>query len=242
MLLESMKGKGNSDVLDLVTSVISNKNLSPGIRKLAIQVLGSSWPGEERLLSLVKEPGFDNDLKPAAGSILFNVYRGKIQREAAEHLPRPSVKGTNLPPIKQLLASTGDVKNGQALFQRYCAACHRVNDEGVAFGPELSIIGEKLSREGLYRSILYPEEGVSFGYETSLIQLDDGTESIGIIANETQSEITLNFPGGASASYTRNSVSKVERQDTSLMPELAGTLSEQELVDLVEFLGSLKRR
>ena len=242
MLLESMRGKGNSDVLNLVSAVISDKNLSPAIRKSAVQVLGSIWPGEERLLLLVKEPGFDNELKPAAGAILFNVYRRKIQHEAAEHLPRPSIKGTNLPPIKQLLASTGNVKNGQILFQRYCATCHRVKDEGVAFGPELSVIGEKLSREGLYRSILYPNEGVSFGYETSLIKLDDGTESIGIITSETPSEIILNFPGGASANYTRGSVSKIERQVTSLMPELAGALSEQDLVDLVEFLGSLKRR
>jgi putative membrane-bound dehydrogenase-like protein len=241
-LLESMRGKGNSKILNLIAPVVTDKTLSAAIRKTAVQVLGSSWPGEERLLSLVKEPEFDNALKPAAGAILFNVYRSKIQREAAEYLPRPSIKGITLPPIKQLLASAGNVKNGQTLFERYCMTCHKVKNEGADFGPELSVIGEKLSREGLYRSILYPNEGVSFGYETTFIKLNDGTESMGIIVSETPGEITVNFPGGSSANYTKSAVSKTERQETSLMPELAGAMSEQDLVDLVEYLASLKKR
>lgn len=240
-LLESMYGKSNSEILNLVAPVVADKTLSPAIRKTAIQVLGSSWPGEERLLSLVKESEFDDLLKPTAGAVLFNVYRSKIQREAAEYLPRPSIKGTTLPSIKQLLASTGNVKNGQVLFDRHCMACHKVKNEGAVFGPELSVIGEKLSREGLYRSILYPNEGVSFGFETTFIKLNDGTESVGIIASETANEITVNFPGGTSTNYTKSTVSKTERQETSLMPEIASAMSEQDLVDLVEYLASLKR-
>lgn len=241
LLLQSLKGKGNAEVIGLVTSVVEDLNLSFAIRKSGVQVLGSSWPGEDKLLSLVKKPNFEIELKPTAAAILFNVYRSKIQREAAEFLPKPSVKGTKVPPIKQLLASTGNRSNGQLLFERYCTTCHQVKDEGNKFGPELTMIGEKLSKEGLYRSILYPNEGVSFGYESTLVKLRDGTESMGIIASETPGEIALNLPGGTSVKYTKDKVSNAEKHETSLMPELAGAMSEQELVDLVEYLASLKK-
>ncbi len=240
-LLENMRGKANAAILDLVASVVNNKNLSSVIRKTAVQVLGSSWPGEERLLSLVKDANFDTELKSTAGAVLFNVYRSKIQREAAEYLPPPAGKGTKLPPIKQLLASTGDAKRGQAIFEKYCTTCHKVKDAGVSFGPELTVIGEKLSREGLYRSIMYPSEGVSFGYESTLVKLNDGTESMGIIVSETPGEIKLNLPGGTSMNYSRDKIAETERQEISLMPELAGAMSEQELVDLVEYLVTLRR-
>ena len=240
-LVESMRGKGNSEILDLVAGVVTNKKLSPLIRRTAVQVLGSSWLGEEKLLSLVKRADFDDELKPAAGAVLFNVYRSKIQREAADYLSPPAAKGTKLPPIKQLLASTGDVKRGKSLFEQYCTTCHKVKNTGVSFGPELSVIGEKLSREGLYRSILYPNEGVSFGYESTLVKLDDGTESMGIIASETPNEITVNFPGGTSMNYSRSRISKAEKQEISLMPELATGMTEQQLIDLVEYLVSLKK-
>ena len=240
-LLESMRSKGNSDILDLVAAVVNDKTLSLFIRKTAIEVLGSSWPGEEKLLSLVKQTDFDPELKPTAGAILFNVYRGKIQREAALHLPPPATNGTRLPPIKQLLASTGDAKRGRDLFQKYCMTCHKVKDDGASFGPELSVIGEKLSREGLYRSILYPNEGVSFGYESTLVKLNDGRAAMGIVASETPEELILNFPGGTSMTYSRSAIKETERQGNSLMPELAAAMSEQELIDLVEYLVSLKK-
>ncbi len=241
LLLQSMKGKANSEIIGIVTSVIEDKNMSIDVRKIGVEVLGSSWPGEEKLLSMVKAPGFEDELKPVAAGILFNVYRSRIQREAAEYLPKPSIKGRNLPTIKQLLASTGDRDNGRALFQKHCSACHKVRDMGAKFGPELTQIGAKLSKEGLYRSILYPDEGVSFGFESTLVRLQDGTESMGILASETSDEIVLNLPGGTSATFAREKIAETEKSGSSLMPALAGSMTEDELIDLVEYLAYLKR-
>ena len=241
-LLQSMRGKGNPEVIALIAEMISDESLPLTTRRSAVQVLGSSWPGEEKLLSLVKQSGFQNDLKPAAAAILFNVYRSRIQREAAEYLPLPSIQGTKLPPIKELLGSSGEKNNGHILFKRYCSTCHKVKDEGSNFGPELSSIGEKLSKEGLFRAILYPNEGVSFGYESTLLKLSDGSEAVGIITSRTAGDILLALPGGATAKYATDRVIKTETIDTSLMPELAGGMSQQDLVDIVEYLASLTKR
>ena len=57
-LLKSLKGKGNADVVALISEVVQDSSQSTNSRKTAVQILGSSWPGEEKLLSLVKDPNF----------------------------------------------------------------------------------------------------------------------------------------------------------------------------------------
>jgi putative heme-binding domain-containing protein len=111
----------------------------------------------------------------------------------------------------------------------------------VKFGPELTQIGDKLDKEGLYRAILYPDEGISNGYESVLITLNDGTQSMGVIASETDAAITLTMPGGGSVTHTKDRVKTNERSDRSIMPALAGAMTEQELVDLVQYLSALKK-
>ncbi len=241
MLLQSLRGKGNPDAIMLVSSVVEDSTNQLIVRNAAAQILGSSWPGEERLLDLVKSSTFPKELKPLAASILFNVYRSRIQREAAAYLPKPSTKGKNLPSVKQLLASTGNVKQGKAVFVEHCTLCHRVKEAGVKFGPELSQIGSKLAKEGLYRAIVYPDEGISHGYESTIVELKDNTESMGIVASETAREIVLNLPGGATLRHEKENIKAVKKDSKSLMPSLAAAMSEQELVDLVEYLASLKK-
>jgi|SRR5688572_30355312 len=228
-------------IVALISDVVQDTSQPINSRKTAVQVLGSSWPGEEKLLTLVKEPTFDNALKPTAASVLFNVYRSRIQREAALYLSKPSAKESNLPTIKQLIASTGNATKGQLIFKAYCASCHKIKQDGVKFGPELSLIGDKLSKEGLYRAVLYPDEGVSYGYESTLVTLADGSESMGIVASETANEIVLNVPGGSPVKYPRTKIQHTSKSEQSLMPALAGSMTEQELVDLVEYLSSLKK-
>ena len=240
-LLKSFTGKGNGEVIGLVGDVVQDTTYSLELRKTAVQVLGSSWPGEEKLLSFVKEPSFSISLKPSAAAVLFNVYRSRIQREAAQYLPKPVAKENHLPTIKQLLASTGNAEKGEAVFKTYCIACHKIKDNGVKFGPELSRIGDKLSKEGLYRAILYPDEGVSHGYESTLVTLKDGTESMGIVASETAGEMILNVPGGTAVNYAKEKIASAQKNDKSLMPALAGSMSEQDLVDLIEYLSHLKK-
>ena len=144
--------------------------------------------------------------------MLFNVYRSRIQREAAQYLPKPSAKESNLPTIKQLMASTGNSAKGQLIFKTYCISCHKIKQDGVKFGPELSLIGDKLSKEGLYRAIIYPDEGVSYGYESTLVKLTDGSESMGIVASETTDEIILNLPGGSPITHPRDKNTGDERK------------------------------
>ena len=64
---------------------------------------------------------------------------------------------------------------------------------------------------------------------------------MGIVASETENEIVLNTPGGSPVKHSRTKIQNTSKSERSLMPALAGSMTEQELVDLVEYLSSLKK-
>jgi putative membrane-bound dehydrogenase-like protein len=239
-LLKSLNGKSKKEVIFLVSRVAIDSSKILAVRQAAVLTLGSSWPGEEALLNLVREKALASDLNSAASGVLFNVYRNSIQREAAKYLTRPNSRGTELPSIKELLASRGDESQGQAVFVKYCSTCHRIKSEGVKFAPELTQIGSKLSTEGIYRAIIYPDEGISHGFSASLVTMKDGTQTIGIIMNETSEEVELSLPGGTVNKYARAQIVSVKESEHSIMPALAPAMSRQELIDLTTYLAALK--
>ena len=80
------------------------------------------------------------------------------------------------------------------------------------------------------------------GFETTQITTRDGTVAIGIVRSETNDELVLVLPGGATNKFAKRDVSKREKLPTSLMPSgLNQALSQQDLVDMVEYLASLKK-
>ena len=81
------------------------------------------------------------------------------------------------------------------------------------------------------------------GFETQLFTLKDGGGASGILRSETNEEITLALPGGAAQKVSKNNIAKREKLTTSMMPVgLANILTQQDLVDLVEYLASLKKK
>jgi putative heme-binding domain-containing protein len=115
-----------------------------------------------------------------------------------------------------------------------------VNNDGTDFGPALSEIGDKLSPQAIYRSILYPDQGISFGYEGYSFKLKDGSEAFGMIASETENEVEIKYINNKQIINKADIVSR-EQIDNSLMPSnLQAGMTEQDLVDLVEYLKTLK--
>ena len=131
---------------------------------------------------------------------------------------------------------------GKAVFQKFCFACHKAGDVGIDFGPGLSEIGSKLPKSELYVSIVKPNAGVSFDYEGWTIHTKQGGVLAGIVT-ESEEELTVRMVGGVSQKVKLADVAKREKMKVSLMPEgLHLAMSEKGLVDLVEFLSSLKKK
>ena len=239
-LLGSMASLGSRQSVTLLSEVVLDKSQSLGFRKSAVLALGKSWPGESGLLECVKDPQFDGELATTAAGVLLNAYRIDIQREAEKYLKRPATaEGTALPPVRDLAVTIGDAQKGAAVFAQYCQACHVVEGNGTNFGPPLSAIGGKLSKEGLYRAILFPSEGINNGYEGYALRLKDGTVVTGIMESESGTETALRLPGGTTARYAAGDIVSKEALTQSLMPNLSTAMSVDDLSNLVEYLGTL---
>jgi putative heme-binding domain-containing protein len=115
-----------------------------------------------------------------------------------------------------------------------------VKKEGVNFGPDLSEIGAKLSKEGLYTAILFPDQGISFGYEAWRIKLKDGSTAFGRIVSETEDKIDMQYMQ-QQQTVQKPEIESRTKLENSLMPSnLQSSMTEEELVDLVEYLGGLR--
>ena len=215
-------------------------------RTAAVQALARTQTGAEAILQLARNNQLPSDVKGIATIALNLVQYPSLKADIAALFPAPAaLGGQTLPPIAELVKIKGDAAHGKALFERAessCVTCHRVNDKGVDFAPALSEIGSKLPKEAIYDAIINPNASISMGFETTQLQTKDGTLAIGIVRSETNDELVLALPGGATNKFNKHEIAKREKLPTSMMPSgLNQALSQQDLVDLVEYLASLKK-
>ncbi len=211
------------------------------VRTLAVRAFGGPWQSENRLLELAKESKIPKDLHLAAGGVFQSAWRGDIRDEGAKYIKLPgSREGAELPSVSVLVDAHGNASEGKKVFTNLCSNCHMIGNEGTNFGPDLSEIGDKLSKHALYNSILFPDQGISFGYEGYRIDLKDGSTAVGKIVSETEAKIDLQYMT-SQQTVDKSQVVARTKMESSLMPgNLNASMSQQELVDLVEYLSGLK--
>lgn len=147
---------------------------------------------------------------------------------------------------KKLLALKGDAKRGGELLSMTgklatCLACHIVNGSGRDFGPELSKVGSRLTREQIFESLHQPSKTIAKGYEPWVITLKDDTVQSGFLVPPADAAITLKLPTGQTQAIARAQIKSQTPQPVSLMPEgLLQSLTEQEAADIIAYLAALK--
>lgn len=229
------------NAIAIMEKIMLDSTNDDDLRKLAVKTFGGPWESEDRLLTLAREHKLPADLHAAAAGVFQTAWRATLRDEAAKYLTLPGSKeGSSLPPISSLSDRSGEAVKGKEIFKTLCSNCHQIKGEGVNFGPALSEIGAKLPKEGLYTAILYPDQGISFGFEAWRIKLNDGSSAFGRIVSETEDKIDLQYMANQQTVQKENIISKT-KLETSLMPSnLQSSMTEQELIDLVEYLSTLK--
>jgi putative membrane-bound dehydrogenase-like protein len=231
-------------VVTLLTNIVADAKRDLPVRQAAVSTLTKSKPGAIALVDLAKRKLLSADLTPLAASLLHNISHKDVRDEAAMVLPPPTAKGSEkLPAMEKLLAMKGNAAHGKEVFvAATCVTCHVINGQGTNYGPELSEIGAKLPKEAIYTSILYPSAGISMGYEGWIFTSKDGDDLDGMIGSETTEEIVLRRAGGVNTAIKRSDIKERRQMKLSIMPEnLQQQMTTQDLVDLVEYLSTLKK-
>ncbi len=244
-IIDAIRWQGNKESVSLLNQILLNTKLDLIVRKDAAKGIGNSYPaGEDFVLQALKQKQIPANLIPSVVESVSKAWRKGVRVEANTYLSgAQSNSKTKHPALNELISLKGVAKNGIKVFVEQCAMCHQINNEGIDFGPKLSEIGSKLSKEGMYLSILHPNAGIGFGYETFEITTKKGDVYQGIVTSKNETDIILKLPGGGIQNFKTSALKSVKQLDSSMMPdELAAGMSTSELTDLVEYLSTLKKK
>ena len=243
---QAVGNSAKNEAVPLLLPLVNNDRASLPLRREAVRGLAKSEQGAAALVRLAKDQRLSDELKTTASLELSKARWENIRNEAARLLPLPAGQNNQpLPPLAELIKRRGDAENGKRVFGTVtaaCASCHKVKGEGIEVGPDLSEIGSKLAREALYESILDASAGISFGYEAHQLELKSGEEAYGLIVSETPDELAIKNNTGVVTRYKKSDVKSRQQMKLSIMPAgLQQAMSVDELVDLIEYLWSLKK-
>ncbi len=241
--VEAVGNTRSSAAVPVLESVLLNATLPPAVRERAIRSLAGTSQGAQVLVELARRGQFPPDFAEIAGAAMTKSMNVRIREEAARLFPVPPLRDSEpLPQMTELLVYVGDPEHGAAVFESAtCSDCHIVQGAGTNFGPELSEIGDKLPKAGLYASILDPSASVSPSFDLVHLLLENREEASGFVVSETDASVTLRMEGGVVAEYPKSGIVDRRMSSVSAMPaDLQEQMSVDDLVDLVEFLAQLR--
>lgn len=130
-----------------------------------------------------------------------------------------------------------DTKHGRAMFNKTCAACHKLFDEGGRIGPELTG-AQRTNIDYVLSNVLDPSAVVPRDYQMQVVETKDGRVLLGIVKEETDAVLTLQ----TSTTLVKLAKSDIESREAtkqSMMPDgLIQQFSFEEFRDLVGYLAS----
>ena len=219
------------------------------VRQAVVNALAGSRGGTDWLLEQKEQNKLPNALLSETGRLLRNSPFQGQRNKALLLFPAPAMLDpTKLPSIQVLAERRGDAERGRQLFlksltgETQCMKCHTVNDAGGKIGPDLSAIGIKGSRENLFESILQPSKAVADLYVTWTVTTIDGLTISGLLVAEDEKTLTIRDANGKDYPIPVADIDARSKSLVSLMPEsLVAKLTEGELIDLVEYLTTLKK-
>ena len=128
-----------------------------------------------------------------------------------------------------------DAGAGQRHFQKLCATCHRLGNEGARIGPELTGAGKNGIRYFL-ENIIDPDAVIGADFQMTTVETKSGDVQSGLVVNESASALTLRTIS-AELVIAKDDVAKRETSAKSLMPEgLLESMSQREQLELLKFL------
>jgi putative heme-binding domain-containing protein len=130
--------------------------------------------------------------------------------------------------------------DGQRVFVKLCATCHRLDREGYAVGPDLYGIRNQ-PKESILMHIVMPEREIAPNFAAYECITTDGRAIIGIMTADTPASVTLRQALGMEETVPREKISRLTASAFSLMPTgLEQAMTRHELADLLAYLRGEK--
>jgi putative heme-binding domain-containing protein len=149
---------------------------------------------------------------------------------------RPEGKQSLVARYSEVLGQSADVAAGKAHFVRHCAACHKIDNQGVAVGPDISDMRTQ-TPEQILLSILDPSAAIDANYYRYAVLTTDGQLIEGLLEDSNETSVTLKLQEGLRRTIPRDEVEQLRATGVSMMPEgFENQLDPAAMRDLVAYV------
>jgi len=216
--------------------------LSPRLRLAASDVLLSRTKWIEAMLDRAGQGGFAlADLDPARLAILRNHKDPKIQQSVTSILKSSGIGDRKeiLEYYQASLTLAGDKWRGKEVFAKSCSACHRLEGTGYELAPNIASYKFR-GAEAILQNVIEPNREVNPQYVNYTVLTNDERIVTGMVANESETSVTLLRGENASEVVPRIDIAEMKSSKLSLMPEgLETPMGVQGMADLIAYILSL---
>jgi putative heme-binding domain-containing protein len=240
--------QGTSPALKILQNLVKSSDQDPVLKQTSVAALAGTRSGSVWLLDSHDKKELPETLQPIVARLLRNSPYIDLRNRALIAFPPPIRLDPNkLPDIATLAKRKGSAALGKQLIaasvnnDQQCLKCHTIHGVGGNVGPDLSAIGTKASRENLFESILFPSKAIADQYITWVVETKAGLVVTGLLVEETPDHITLRDANAKDMKIDKKEIETRVKSPESLMPNnLLAYMTEDELVDMVEYLLQLK--
>jgi len=151
--------------------------------------------------------------------------------------------------VDEVTAFAQNVRSGRSFERGHelfiaaaCQACHRLGAEGGGVGPDLTAAGNRYTMRDLVENIIDPSKVISDQYESSILELKNGSVVVGRITGEEGGilQVATNPAAPGMITDVRNAEIKSRKvSPVSLMPPgLLNSMNPDEVADLMAYILS----
>ena len=153
-------------------------------------------------------------------------------------LPPVPANAAKLPAVAEIAKLTGDKARGKTAMAS-CYMCHKVGDQGIDYGPDLTSFGRQQPTDVIIKAIAEPSADLSHGFEGTEIVTNDGITIVGMVLSAGDPMMIKCF-GGQTQVIAQSRIKSKKPMKQSLMyePSTLG-LTPQAIADITAYLKSL---
>ena len=217
------------------------KELSPGSRRVAADVLSSRTRWSQRLLSSIenKTVAIGDIPAPVIRNLVTSrndSVRNRATKVIGKYRESSPDKAILIAEKKRIVLNGAvDLAKGHEVAQRTCLTCHKLHGEGAEVGPDITGVGRS-SLDALLANIIDPNQLIGAGYENVEVTLKDDRTIAGRMIENTDSRVRLLVLGGKEETISRSDIESVRVSELSVMPEGLEQMPDEDFRNLVWYI------
>ena len=139
--------------------------------------------------------------------------------------------------VEEIIALKGNAQRGKIAFTA-CYTCHRMKDQGIEFGPDLTDWGRTQPLETIVAAIINPDQDIAHSYRTLELKLNNGKKIEGFLEGRTKKVLFVRVYGGRTLNIDTKQLGKgtfLPKKSLMIAGQGLG-LKEQQIRDIAEYL------